>query len=181
MKPIRDSKVDAVLEDIKKTYPNYSLCSPENLARITKQDGFEITNESRFWNERCKEILIAIHDINVIFHRYPDSYKTKIIASHEFETLFHSQIFSFLEPRIKDKKNASPEDTAMMIKLCSKFIQIGLSGMLRSMPSDFTYILEPQIQEVFTLMSAINQYTRRIAPRYAKSTEFPFNLYADIS
>jgi hypothetical protein len=176
MKNIRNSKYDSVLDEVEKTYPNYSLCSYENLGRITGK--LEITNPSRFWNERCREMLQAINDINVIFHRYPDSYKSKMLVSPQFQGFFHSQLFPYLSPKIQDQKNASSEDTAMMIKICSNFLQIGLSGILKSMPSDFTHILEPKIQEIFSLMEAINQYTNRIAPNYSKSTNFPFDLYA---
>jgi len=175
MKSIRNSKVDSVLDVIEKTYPSYRLCSYENLARINGK--LKITNSSRFWNDRSHDVLSAIHDINVTFHRYPESHKQKILASKEIETLFHSQIFPHLESKIRDSKNASPEDTAMMVKICSNFMKIGLSGLLRSMPSDFTHILEPKIQEIFSLMDAINQYTNRIAPRHAKISEFPFDLY----
>ena len=178
MKPIRTSEYDAVLSDIQETYPNYKLCSHENLGRICRE--LEITNEPRFWNERSKEILQAIQDINVTFHRYPDFYKNRILASKELESLFDTQIFPHLVPKIKDMKNADPKDVAMMVKICSNFLRIGLSGLLQSMPSDFTYLLEPKIQEVFSIMSAINSYTQRIAPRYAKSIQFPFDMYEKI-
>jgi hypothetical protein len=175
MKSIRTSKVDSVLDDVEKTYPSYNLCSYENLARINGK--LKITNPPRFWNERSHEVLSAVHDINVTFHRYPDSHKQKILASKEIETLFHSQIFTYLESKIRDSKKASPEETAIMVKICSNFMKIGLSGLLKLMPSDFTHILEPKTQELFTLMNAINEYTNRISPRHAKTSEFPFDLY----
>ena len=66
----------------------------------------------------------------------------------------------------------------MMVKLCTNFLRLGLSGMMQTMPSEFAHILQPKYEEIFSLMSAINEYTRRVAPRHAKFTEFPFDLYA---
>ena len=177
MKKVRSSDDDSVLEFVKKTYPKYTLCSYENLGRLIGKT--IITNESRFYNERCQEILNTIHNINQTFHHYPDSYKDKMISSHEFDSLFFSQIFPHLKNKIKEWKNPKPEDTVMMIKLCSNFIHIGLTGMLQSMPSEFIHILEPKVRELFTMMNAINQYTKRIAPKYSKSTEFPFDVYSN--
>jgi len=171
----RTSEDDSVLYALEKTYPDYSLCSYENLGRVTRK--FEITNPSRFWNERCEEVLKPIHDINQTFHYFPELYQEKLILSHEVQVLFETNIFPHLESKLKDKKNPDPKDTAIMIKLCSRFMNIGLTGMLQTMPSDFTNILAPKIQELCTLMSAINQYAERIAPSFAKSTEFPFDMY----
>ena len=171
----RTTKDDSVLYALEKTYPDYSLCSYENLGRVTRK--FKITNSSRFWNERCEEVLKPIHDINQTFHYFPESYQEKMILSREIQVLFETNIFSNLKKKIKDKKNPKPKDTAMMIKLCSRFMDIGLTGMLQTMPSDFIHILTPKVQELFTLMSAINQYAERIAPSFAKSTEFPFDMY----
>ena len=175
MKPIRNSGYDAVLIELKKTYPNYSLCSYENLGRVTRK--FKITNSSRFWNERCEEVLKPIHDINQTFHYFPEIYQEKLIFSKELKVLFETNIFPHLGKKIKDMKDPEPKDTAIMIKLCSRFMNIGLTGMLQTMPSDFTHILATKVQELFTLMNAINQYAERIAPSFARSTEFPFDMY----
>lgn len=175
MKIGHESIHDAVLERLEKTYPDWSLCSYDDLGRM--YGDFVITNTSRFWNERSIEVLSAFHEINGTLHRFPDSYLRKIILSPQFSSLFEAQVFAFLEKKIQHEKNPNAEDVVLMMKLCSIFLRIALNGMKQSMPSEFTHILEPKLEEVFTLMSAINQYTKRIAPSYAKSTDFPFDLY----
>jgi len=175
MKSIRISDTDTVLEMLEETYPTYKICSYENLGRITGK--FEITNKPRLWNERCEEVLSAIHDLNVTFRRYPDKYKMKMITSHEFETLFSSQIFPFLQHKIGNTKNPNPEQTAMMIKMCGMYLKLGLAGMTASMPSEFAYILQTKFEDIMLLMDSINEYTRRIAPKSSSTIDFSFNFY----
>ena len=175
MKNIRDSKYDSVLEQLEKTYPTWNLCSYENLGRITNE--FPITNKPRFWNERCEEVLSAIHDLNVTFHRYPKNYQMKMIISPEFESLFSSQIFPFLQSKIKDTKNPNPEQTAIMVSMCQMYLKLGLDGMKETMPSEFLHILQAKFDDIMLLMDSINQYTKRIAPKYTKSIDFDFDFY----
>ena len=175
MKSIRTSHIDAVLEMLEETYPTYKLCSYENLGRLTGE--FKITNKPRFWNERCEEVLSGIQDLDVTFHRYPDKYKMKLITSHQFESLFTSQIFPFLENRIQYAKKQNPEQITMMIRLCEMYLKIGLEGMKGTMPSEFQQILQTKFDDIMLLMNSINQYTKRLAPKHSKATEFNFDFY----
>jgi len=175
MRNIHGSKYDSVLEQLKVTYPAYTLSSYENLGRITNE--FEITNKPRFWNERCEEVLSAIQDLDVTFHYYPDKYKMKMIISPQFESLFSSQIFPFLQNKIKDTKNPNPEQTAIMVSMCQMYLRLGLDGMKETMPSEFLHILQAKFDDIMLLMDSINQYTKRIAPKYTKSIDFDFDFY----
>ena len=174
MKSIRSSKQDTVLDMLEETYPYYSLCSYENLGRMTGE--FKITNKPRFWNERCREVLSAIQDLTVTFHRYPKNYQMKMIVSPQFESLFSSQIFPFLENKIQYGKT-NPEYTAIMIKMCSMYLRLGLDGMKKTMPSEFQQILQTKFDDIMLLMQSINQYTKRLAPKHSKATEFNFDFY----
>ena len=164
-----------VLDMLIKTFPTHKICSYENLGRIMGES--KITNEPRFWNERCEEVLSTINDINVTFHRYPEKYKMKMIVSPQFESLFTSQIFLFLRDKIKHTKNSQPEDTVMMIKLCGIFLKIGLGAMKNVMPSEFLDIFQKKFDDMMLLMYSINQYTKRIDPKHTKSTEFNFDFF----
>ena len=175
MRNIHDSKHDSVLDQLEKTYPTHTLCSYENLGRITGE--FKITNKPRFWNERCEEVLSAIQDFNVTFHRYPEKYKMKMIVSPQFESMFHSQIFPFLEHKIRYTKNPKPEHTTMMIKLCGMYLKLGLDGMKETMPSEFQYIIQTKFDDIMMLMDSINQYTKRLAPKESNAIDFDFNFY----
>ena len=175
MKSIRSSDKDSVLEMLEKTYPTYKICSYENLGRITGE--FEISNKPRFWNERCEEVLSAIQDFNVTFHRYPDNFKMKMIVSPQFESMFNRQIFPFLEHKMRYSKKPNPEQITMMIKLCGMYLKIGLEGMKETMPSEFQYILQTKFDDIMMLMDSINQYTKRLVPKYSKATEFNFDFY----
>ncbi len=180
MVQIHSNKQDKVLNELSNTYPNFALCSPENLARLLKKEHFSISNESRFYNERCQEILQTWIDVGNVFHRFPELYQKKMIASNAFRSLFETQIFSTLDnearKNLKKKKLTSNEEKnmALLIKLYTDFFRIGLNGLNRLMPSEFTHLLADQVKPIIQNMNAINDYTRRIAPEKAKLSLFPF-------
>lgn len=177
MRKIRKSTDENVLEYVEKTYPNYVLCSSENLGRLIGKKN--ISNKPRFYNERSEEILKFFHDMNTTIHYMPDVYLEKIFASKDFSTFFHSQVFPYLERKI-NKEKPDEKTIALMIKLCSSFLALGLNGILKIMPNEFTHILEPKTNELFSLMDSIQQYTERIAPNQARNTTFPFNKFNEI-
>ncbi len=175
MRSIRSSESTFEINALKDTYPNFKICSYENLHKL--KNSSQITNKSRFYNERCQEILQLFEDMNSTIHFYPDKYLEKIFASKDFSTFFHSQLFPFLENKIESKREPDEDTMTLMIKLCSSFLNIGLAGIIKMMPTEFTHILEPKTRELFTLMDTIQQYTERIAPNQAKKTRFPFKQF----
>jgi|TARA_B110000263_G_C15075481_1_gene403830 hypothetical protein len=175
MKSIPTAVDIAVLKHLEKTYPDFKLCSYENLGRLNYQQ--KIMNPYRFWNERSREVIKSIHEINVTLHRFPDKHIMKIIASPTFESLFFSQVFPYLEKKIHDTKKPNPEEMVMMIKLCDKFLKIGLEGMKQTMPDEFQQLLQVKYDEFMSLMQAINQHSKKLSPNEFKKTEFTFDLH----
>jgi len=175
MKQIRTSDRDSVIEQLEKTYPDFKLCSYEHLGMMNKQLEMD-KNTSRFWNNRSSEVLKSIKEMNNVMHYFPDTYFEKIIADREFAMFFHSQYMLYLNKQVK-KKKADPDKVALMIKLYSNFLQIGMQGILQQMPSEFTHILEPKVQEIMELMNAIKQYTKAVAPKKAQVMDFPFSQF----
>jgi len=177
---IRSREQNKVLNELRNTHPDFVLCTPENHCRLIFPKIFPISNESRFYNERCQEILQTWKDIGDVFHRFPDIYQKKMIASRAFRSLFETQIFSTLDNEArknlrKKKLTASEEkNMALLIKLYTDFFRIGLNGLIRLMPSEFTHLLSEQVKPIVDNMFAINDYTRRIAPEKAKLSLFPF-------
>jgi len=177
MRSIQSSKVEAEIDALKDTYPNYTLCSYENLRKLKNSQ--EITNKSRFYNERCQEILQFFEDMNSSATLIPDKYLEKIFASKDFSTFIDSQVFLYLQTKI-EKGEADEETIAIMIKLCSSFLNLGLGGIIKMMPPEFTQILEPKTSELFALMNTIQQYTERISPNQAKKMNFPFKHFESV-
>ena len=181
---IHTKKQNEVLEELQKTLGDFELCSPENLARLRAPKIFPISNKNRFYNERAYEILKTWHDINAVFHYFPRTYQKKMIASREFENLFLTQILSPLERELRDleqkgkkKKTLTEEEeknVLLLLKLYSKFFNIGLSGIEKLVPYEFQQILHDQIEPIKNLMRGIDSYTKRISSEKIISSKFPF-------
>ena len=181
---IPNTKQQKVLSELSNTHDGFGLCSFENLARIKDSKTFSITNKSRFWNDRCEEILHTWNDTNKVFHYFPENYQKKMIASREFGSLFLTQILVTLEndldslERKKKKKKQLTQDEeqnyVMLLKLYSKFFNIGLAGIERLVPTEFHQIIYEQVESIKTLMRAIDSYTQRLAPNQVISSKFPF-------
>ena len=181
MKKQQSAKAIKVSSDIKNAYLGFKLCSHEHLCTLRDPVLFPNTDMSRFYRERCTEILSTWSDISSIFHLLPKSYQKKLIASREFERLFQSQILSTLQNEVQDKewKNKLDEtnkEYLVLQQLYSNFLTIGLEGITKLMPLEFQNIIKKKLDEVFELMQMVTQYSNRIAPRKAKLKNFPFSV-----
>ena len=177
MRKIRESGDDAVLEQIKKTYPNFKLCSYENLVMIKNQD--KISNPSRFWNKNSEILLHAINDINNTFYHYPDKQKLKIISSIHYQTWFE-EMFKFLKKKTKstkNKKKQSLEEITTMMNLSEKFLKVGLDGMKITMPDEFQEILQTKIDDIMLQMKSITELTKRLSPKSSNAVDFNFDFH----
>ena len=181
MKKQQSAKAINVSSEIKNAYLGFKLCSHEHLCTLRDPVLFPNTDMSRFYRERCTEILSTWSDISSIFHLLPKSYQKKLIASREFERLFQSQILSTLQNEVQDKewKNKLDEtnkEYLVLQQLYSNFLTIGLEGITKLMPLEFHNIIQGKIDEVFELIQMITMYSNRIAPRKAKLKNFPFSV-----
>ena len=104
MKKQQSAKAIKVSSEIKNAYYGFKLCTHEQLCTLRDPILFENTDMSRFYRERCAEILSTWSDISSIFHLLPKSYQKKLIASKEFERLFQSQILSRLQNEVQTKE-----------------------------------------------------------------------------
>ena len=177
MKKIPNALDTAVLEEIKKTYPNYKLSSYENLVMMKNTD--KITNPSRFWNARSDELLNAINDINDTFYHFPDKARFKIISTKHYNTFFE-EIFQFLDNKVfstqKDKRQSIDEFT-MMVKLSEKFLKLGLEGLEKTMPDEFDEILETKIKDLMLHVKSISELTKRLSPKKHNEVSYDFAYY----
>jgi len=168
---------DSVLEGLKEKYPNYKLCSYDNLVRIKNPD--KITHSSRFWKDRSRELLNAINDINDTFYDYPDKQKFKILSSTHYQTMF-KEIFLFLDNRISSTTKhtrESRDEVAMIMKLSEKFLKIGLEGIEKTMPDEFDEILETKIKDIMLHVKSISKLTERLSPKKSNEVSYDFDYY----
>ena len=177
MKNIRTSTDESVLDMIKNTYPNYAIGSYKDLVMIKNPD--KITNSSRFWNDRSKELLNAVSDINDTFYNFPDKQKLKIIGSKHYDRLF-DEVFLFLDKKISSTKNdekQSIEELTMMMKLSEKFLKIGLKGIEKTMPEEFDEILETKIKDIMLHVQSITKLTERLSPKKSSEVSYDFDFF----
>ena len=181
MKIKRSSSNEHVFEEIEKTYSDVTLCSVTNLIHLKYPKRYPPTHPSRFYNERAEEILKSWRDCSAYFHYLPKQTQRKIIASREFERLFQTQILSTLQDEVQTKEfqkklKHADKELATLQQLYRHFLEIGLTGYVNLMPTEFKNIINKKLDEVFELMQMITQYNKRIAPKKSKLTYFPFSV-----
>jgi hypothetical protein len=64
---------------------------------------------------------------------YPDRYLEKIFASEEFSSFVDTPVLFYLQNKIKNSNDPDEDTIALMIKLCSSFLNIGLVGILKKL------------------------------------------------
>jgi hypothetical protein len=181
MKKVRTSGDDSVLEEIKETFPFYKLSSYENLVRIKNPEArAKISHPSRFWNERSREVLNAVNDINDTFYHFPVKQKLKIVTSKHYERLL-DEIFLVLDNKIFSTKDINTKQSlnefALMMKLSERFLKLGLKGIENTMPDEFDQILEAKIQDIMLHVQSITKLTERMSGKKSNEVDFNFKFY----
>jgi hypothetical protein len=131
-----------------------------------------------FWKDRSKELLSAIHDINNTFYDFPDKQKLKIIASKQYQTLFE-EISLVLAKKIKASQNDKKqnlEELSLMMNMSEKFLKLGLEGIQKSMPEEFSDILETKIKDIVLEVQSITKLTKRLSPK-SNEVDLDYDFY----
>ena len=157
MKERQTAKQKGILEDIEKTYPNLTLIKPIEFARLFHPKDFPFENKPRLYREVTEKVIQSFNDYHYATRELPTSYKVKIITSRGFNDCLQS---IFRDMAYVDKKQESEEpDKQLSFMMYYNFFNIGIDGLIKSMPEEFRYTLQDQIRPVLLLMQAITRFT----------------------
>ena len=157
MKKGQDAKQEGILNKIKKTYPKLTLIKPIEFARLFHSEDFPFKNKPRLYREVTEKVIQSFNDYHYATRELPTSYKVKIITSRGFNDCLQS-IFRDMEYVDKKQKSEEP-DKQLSFMMYYNFFNIGIDGLIKSMPEEFRYTLQDQIRPVLLLMQSITRFT----------------------
>jgi len=157
MKKGQTAKQEKILVDIKNTYPNLTLIKPIEFARLFHPKDFPFENKPRFYREVTEKVIQFFNDYHYATRELPTSYKVKIITSRGFNDCLKS-IFRDMSYVDKKQKSEEPEKQLSFL-MYYHFFNIGIEGLIKSMPEQFRYTLQDQIRPVLLLMQSITRFT----------------------
>jgi len=157
-----NAKQEKELDRIKKTYSKLKLIDHNEFARLWYPEVFPVANSARFYRDVSNKILQSFSDFHYAFQQLPESYKTKILTDREFYDFFR-EIFQVAE--YVDKKQKVEPDKLLSFVLYYNFFNIGLEGLIKSMPEEFRFTLQNQIIPTIGLMQSITDFAVKANPK----------------
>ncbi len=157
MKKGQDAKQEGILDEIKETHPNLTLIKPIEFARLFYPKDFPFENKPRLYREVTEKVIQSFNDYHYATRELPTSYKVKIITSRGFNDCLKS-IFRDM-PYVDKKQKSEEPDKRLSFMMYYYFFNIGIEGLIKSMPEEFRYTLQDQIRPVLLLMQSITRFT----------------------
>ena len=160
MKKRQTAKQEKKLEEIKKTYPDLKLIDHNEFVKLHHPDIFPISNESRFYREVSNKILQSFSDFHYAFLKLPSSYKIKILTSRDF-----SDFINMITSQDYVLKKSEDYEKAFTFLLYQNFFNIGIKGLIETMPREFQTYLNDQMRPILSLMHSIAEYSLKMNPK----------------
>jgi hypothetical protein len=165
--------MDKELDSIKKTYPKMKLIEHIEYGRLSNPEKFPYKHQNRLYREVTNKILQSLLDFHYAFKNLPSSYKEEILLSSEFSSFMYN-IFSV--GQLEKPKKEESKDNLITTELYQKFFNIGLDGLIRTLPQDYSSYLKIEMKPLLLLMLAISKTTKS---KYPINLEFPTFVFTD--
>ena len=167
----------------KKTNPNMKLIERIEYYRLSDPKNFPYKHQHRLCREVADKILQSLTDFHYAFRYLPESYKKEIIQSPEFSTFMHNIFFvgqvemkGLNEAENPPSSNEKTKNNTITTNLYQKFFNLGIDGLIRTLPQDFSAYLKTEMKPLLLLMLAISKTTKS---KYSVNLEFPVWVYTD--
>jgi len=157
MKKRLTSKQEKIFNDIKKTYPNLTLIKPIEFARLFYPNDFPFENKPRLYREVTEKVIQFFDDYHYATRQLPTSYKVKILTSRGYDDCIQSIIRDMTY--VNKKQKSEEPDKRISFMMYHNIFNIGIEGLIKSMPEVFRNTLQDQIRPVLLLMQSITQFT----------------------
>jgi len=115
-------------------------------------------NDERKLSRSKRKIKQSLIDFHYAFSRLPDSYKTKILTDRSFND-FMITINQFAK-RVDTKQDKEPEKL-FSFNMYYNFFNIGMDGLIKTMPTDFQQYIDEQMRPILLLMQSISRFSNK--------------------
>ena len=141
------------VQDLEKTFPNFTLSSHEHLAYLidTKHHGY--SNIHKIEHDMLNKSLANLSSITTFLTYVDISYRSQYYSSPEFRS--HINMILGFKPTKKQ------EDFENAITIYSSFVNLGINGLKRNLPSEFDKVIDGMITPIQNLLEGISQFSVR--------------------
>ena len=172
------------MDEAKEHYPWLQIISHEQFGQLFYPDLFPVSNKPRLYKNVQNNIEVFLQSFHYAFIRLPFSYQDKILLSRNFDSVIN-QVFRRLESlesvkkfkKTSDGKGKFAQDYSYQIY--QKFFNIGLEGLIKTMPPAFAPYLKSQIKPLLLLMLSIANFSKSVEPSMMPNLNFPTFLFSD--
>lgn len=170
------------LAEIKEHYPWLSIITHEQFCQLYESELFPISNKPRLYKNVQTNIENTLNSFHYAFRNLPFSYQDKIVLSGNFNLVL-TTLLQRLEFALKTKKVKKPRDNKTDLdysyEMYQKFFNMGLQGLINTMPEEFQPYLKSQIKPMLLLMSSIAKFSKSYDPDLIPNLNFPTFVFSD--
>jgi len=163
------------------THPEFRTTKRMSLLRLREPKNFPYKNMPRLYDEVTDDLIEVFHELNSYFYFLPVKNRMKIFQSIDFNRFVTSEWLSTLEANdvqnaeLKKTKSKSRKDKtkkkkeydvnqALSYQNYQNMFNIGLEGLIKSMPQEFQSYISEQLKPMFKLMQSISRFTGSKVP-----------------
>ncbi|RMW40676.1 MAG: hypothetical protein EA442_01655 [Candidatus Nitrosopelagicus sp.] len=165
-----------VIKWLKDTHPEFRTTQKIRALRLREPKKFPYKNKSRLHDEITQDVISAFHELNSYFYYLPIERRMEILQSDDFNRFVTSewlqtlQAFDIQNEELKktkaksrkkkeEKKKEYDEKSTLAYQHYQNLFNIGLEGLIKTMPQDFQYYISEQLKPMFSLMQTIAKFT----------------------
>jgi len=170
MKKRQDARMKGKLEALEKDYSTFRMTKHVDLGRLLRPKEFPLKNQDRLKRDFTKGVIEELNDIEVVFPRLSAKYQRDVLTSDQFYRTVN--VFLDNAANLQKTKSKGFENVSNSI-MYQNFFNIGLEGLINTMPPEFREILISQIKPTLQLMLAITKNHNKISKNKIPEPQFP--------
>jgi hypothetical protein len=174
-----------LLKGEEKALPWLKIISYEQHCQLIRPELFPVSNKPRLYKNVQNNIIDFLKSFPYAFSRLPSSYQDKIILGQDFNLALNQVLgrFEFLSKTksktIKESDGKEKSVREFTYQLYQKFFNLGLDGLIKTMPPEFQPYLKSQIKPLLLLMLSIARYSKTTDPFLIQNLNFPSFVFSD--
>jgi hypothetical protein len=165
-----NARMEKGLEKIKNDYPEFKISNHTQLARLLHPDEFPVVKKDRVYADMVKGIIGELNDIEVVLPRLPKKSQKKILASDQYNRTL--RVFLDNTEKLQKIKGDNFDKMSNSI-IYQDLFNLGLEGLIKTMPPEFREILISQIRPTLQLMLSITKNYNKISKNKIPEPQFP--------
>ena len=181
MSEIHNQAQNESIKWLSNTHPEFRTTKRMSLLRLREPKNFPYKNMPRLYDEVTDDLIEVFHELNSYFYFLPVKNRMKIFQSIDFNRFVTSEWLQTLQAydvqnaelkktKAKSRKGKAKQkkeydvNQALSYQNYQNMFNIGLEGLIKSMPQEFQSYISEQLKPMFKLMQSISRFTGSQVP-----------------